>query len=950
MKTFNRKPYEIDTTLKNISKYNNQLTFTGIKQSKNIYEVDQKSQMDTLNVYVNDENTLVSREPLVEDELDIELDGELIDIKETNSVKAYVIKNESGYKIIAKRDDKTAELTATEYHLAIFNQYIICFRTEGAQVIDTNQDNLLWKDIEEYVEVPILRQITGADVEDLTINTNQLTNRYKEHYLIKEDIRTILPELVPTKIEIESNNERYSLENFNRPYILTNERLIRKCHGYYNENLEPIDITYHNNIVCINENSNFMLSFDYGDTFIKVTYPFNNEDKVFPAQLSEDGRVVFVVVKQGVWVCKIGDEYIWELINIRNDQNLSLDDTFYRYEYRILLTKFVNSEMFMFVQIFDTDTLKPRLYFKGTNLYSEKQYEDMLDYIELDGLPIDVHTSITSAGVLNHYYGMRQCSTIKYDVNTNSTVGAITCGNDSKQFVIFFANWTDGIVSKIISYDKAYARGSFTIYDSSLKIDSDNYNIKRFEIYGIDNRVSDNMDTCKYKITISAYFEIPEPMFEIIETLPYYRGELIKINQNAFIGMFNYLYEADYIVNNEGHSLPRLSSNIETNNVDYYIPMDNSDTIYYLSDKGVILTNNLGTDTAIFEYELTDTKSETVKNKIPSVTYSGSELFLGFNNELMITDNSKDGSQTLFNLPKINNQSFTDTITNIINISTSEIALFFENNIIICNKVDTDIGEAYAYNKTRLSLGVRLGDDVINTLDGANSMFPTTRGLAIMNYQAYMATTDQILNFATDNIYELWIDFYKKSSSIKIIQMRNYIYLSNGTNEYLMFDVRTASWWKFRIPFAITKMLTNQLQLNIISSKLYKIDNEFNGDKYLDCDTDRIDWYIISQRLHFGAINHYKNLKQLIFQLVQSNNYENTVDTEIKLYRKVVSYKEPETIKFKIDEYRTFVKRFNYWKINELQWCLSNDDNTATPAQLILNGIDIKYEIGEEVR
>ena len=53
---------------------------------------------------------------------------------------------------------------------------------------------------------------------------------------------------------------------------------------------------------------------------------------------------------------------------------------------------------------------------------------------------------------------------------------------------------------------------------------------------------------------------------------------------------------------------------------------------------------------------------------------------------------------------------------------------------------------------------------------------------------------------------------------------------------------------------------------------------------------------------------------------------------------------------FVIDEYRTFVKRFNYWKINELQWGIRNDDETAIPAQLILNGIDIKYEIGEEVR
>ena len=55
-------------------------------------------------------------------------------------------------------------------------------------------------------------------------------------------------------------------------------------------------------------------------------------------------------------------------------------------------------------------------------------------------------------------------------------------------------------------------------------------------------------------------------------------------------------------------------------------------------------------------------------------------------------------------------------------------------------------------------------------------------------------------------------------------------------------------------------------------------------------------------------------------------------------------------VKFKVDELRTFVKRFNYWKINELQWGLKNDENTVIPDKFELNGITIKYELGEEVR
>ena len=58
----------------------------------------------------------------------------------------------------------------------------------------------------------------------------------------------------------------------------------------------------------------------------------------------------------------------------------------------------------------------------------------------------------------------------------------------------------------------------------------------------------------------------------------------------------------------------------------------------------------------------------------------------------------------------------------------------------------------------------------------------------------------------------------------------------------------------------------------------------------------------------------------------------------------------PFDFNFYVDEFRTFVKRFNYWKINMLQYGIANDNKTAIPARLVLNGIGVKYEIGDEVR
>ena len=139
--------------------------------------------------------------------------------------------------------------------------------------------------------------------------------------------------------------------------------------------------------------------------------------------------------------------------------------------------------------------------------------------------------------------------------------------------------------------------------------------------------------------------------------------------------------------------------------------------------------------------------------------------------------------------------------------------------------------------------------------------------------------------------------------------------------------------------------------------KELKLNGTLEQRRYYDfSETEKgieINWFIKSQPLHFGAPTYYKNIKQLIFQFydVDENiSYDKTLDAQVKLYRKKITVTEPENIEFKIEGLRTFVKRFNYWKINELQWAVSNDTETTNPSQFEINSISVKYEIGEEVR
>ena len=352
--------------------------------------------------------------------------------------------------------------------------------------------------------------------------------------------------------------------------------------------------------------------------------------------------------------------------------------------------------------------------------------------------------------------------------------------------------------------------------------------------------------------------------------------------------------------------------------------------------------------------------------KIPNVSYSNTELYLGFDNLLQITSNSRDeedATKILFNLPSINNKTFIENITGMINISTTEIALFFENKIRICTKVEdatfaiSNKGFRYDYYNTKLSTGIRLGDSVINTLEGSYTVFPTLRGLAALNYQAFMATTDQVIDYITDEIKEVWIEFFEASNAsgkqIRIIQWRNRLVLTNNTKTILLYDLKENAWWKWEIFDNALIALSDQIDLKIIKDQLLIFKD---SERYYDMsEAGRdipIEWYIMSQPLHFDTPNHYKNLRQLVFQFADhfKTNRPKTMNAQIKLYRKKITVREPECVNFKIEELRTFVKRFNYWKINEVQWALSNDPYTADPQPLELNGIDIKYEIGEEVR
>ena len=968
MKTINRIPKEIDTSISNYNKFNNQLNFKGIVLDTNIFAVDQESFADTNNVYVDEDMSLVTREPLTVEELPTGIlnDGEqLKDIQYIKDVTVYIVQNDKKFKIVAYKNGISKILSdINKYYLCTYDQYILCFKDTGAQVLNVNDFNTGWQDFSssKLVEVPTTKITTGPSVQEF--DKNEFTDAYKNVYIRTNDAQTVLPAKGNSSVKglVRTSYGTFNFTDFEHPEESAQYRILKPLNLELNETI--YNISAGGSTVAITLRNRVLISYNNGAVFTSISFPTPEAGAFCGANtLSEDGKCYFYIDKQGVYRLTL-DDLVWTLIRIKDgktNETIGLAATPYAYCFK-------NAEVFTFY-------IADRVYFKAPGMWTnDKQYDNTLCYCKTSALwspsvyLIKYRMNVTIGKDGN---GALCCIAPSYNNGDSHVVTIIGLGTEAVKYVentfpktiTLYGTITIEEITKISSFSNghagygviingayadgvmvngAYVGSDIKLYNCEVGYDSIN-NTKYIKETDIKTLITAENGASDVGIPIMLNDSIGLSYSPQGYTpAPNYNRYIIDTSKSGEGG--NNYYSFPTIENNEHVQFDKIFA-VADDKFYFYDPIDNKIFTNAMSDKDVV--------------EVTYSYSGTsgYYTKIPTVSYSGSELYLGFDNLLQITKNSKSDTGMLFNLPAINNQNFTNNITGIINISTTQLAIFFDNEITICSKVENEIsGYAYEYRKTRLQLGTRLGDDIINTLDGAATVFANARGLALMNYQAYMATSDQVLTFISDKIIELWKTFYSNSIHIKIIQMKNYIYISNGTNEYLMLDMRTQSWWKFTVPVNVNKLTTNQTNLYLLSDKLYLFNLEYDKTKYYDEVYDKhgnaasISWRIESQRLHFGLPNHYKNIKQLVFQLKQANDYQNTIKAQVKIYRKTIDYSEPQIVYFDVDEYRTFVKRFNYWKINELQWILTNDPDTTIPAQLKLNGINIKYEIGEEVR
>ncbi len=372
-----------------------------------------------------------------------------------------------------------------------------------------------------------------------------------------------------------------------------------------------------------------------------------------------------------------------------------------------------------------------------------------------------------------------------------------------------------------------------------------------------------------------------------------------------------------------------------------------NDTCYSFSGKSTIYSNVITEPLKLKVSSDVSINTDFIKFIAEGLWTELDEFYVANKQELYITESRTDNSgKALWYFPEINKLSLPSEMTALHPISKTEVALFTSDEVWY-----TDYQEgAYLFYKSKLKLGLGKGNDVITSYDGTNVIFATERGLASLSYQNFVASTDQILTYLSDPISEQFKEFVTKP--VKLLRYRYWIlaYSPALTKGYL-FDLRNNSWWPMTYHSSPTEFfVVNDEVLLLSNSKLFKLDKSDNDYYDSDSGSYRIDWNFKSQKLHLNVINYYKHISNLtLYSVLDSDKQVNFV-MDVNNYRKTVNTTEIQTISYKVDTIRTYVKRVNFPKVNEFQYNIHQDDEQAIRLPLSLSGITVKYKVSGQVR
>ncbi len=319
-------------------------------------------------------------------------------------------------------------------------------------------------------------------------------------------------------------------------------------------------------------------------------------------------------------------------------------------------------------------------------------------------------------------------------------------------------------------------------------------------------------------------------------------------------------------------------------------------------------------------------------------------------------------------VPEDTEVEFEGEITNVITFSDTSLAIFLENKVYEY-QYDSDLSQSlgrstFRLHPTKLQLGCKKGSEIIHTYDGSSIIMTTKKGVAVLNYQQFVQSTEQVYTFLSEQIDDIYEEFSGSYQyPIKITLYKDYIilyksYLEVGNDnckDVLVYDTRSQSWWRwtFNCPIHLIIEVKNKLNLckpsiqDYSRNTLCMLDMN-NRTEYKDNNTEPIHWKLKTQPLHFSYPNNYKHITRISILTDTGSDF---IGYKLKFttYRNLNNINDNDADLNRITDLSTVIKRINFVKANAFQLEMeSSADITKSP--LILSAIIIHYRITEEVR
>lgn len=953
MKTYNRIPasVSIPTTKQLGIKYFNYTSWKGKCTDKNYIGVDQETFEECNNVYIDEDNVLRSR-PAIKASVD---NNDYEYIWTFGPWTVYMTLVSTGTNLIFVKTgyigNKTLENVPTDCNVVLADEKIFVFGNNYAKYFDTVTET--FADATDLIYSPVTKTITVSGENELE-SPNMWSKTHRERYIWERKAPVDLTNLVCKKVTVQvgDNGEEHTISSFQKyqeytiaKEIMDNQPLTSLYYPIesYNTDGTPvrvqyisaipmIDVSRYNSIVrgkivpkTVSGTVYNYYEIEYsvdGIIFSKLNdLPWTDStpyDCYYIPKFSDDGTIVYVYTSAGIYA-----------ISVLSDS----DDGSYKYsDWNNICTTFGISKNVIFKEV-------GAAFVRNYNTFAVFTGEESAT----SGL-----TNLYS--VSNGTLKSGQSSAVDTHQNRHSKIFT-----DETNVVLLQSYLQNSVAGySIYAYNaetlaSVAIGGIKTIYAGDVNSALGASIYKGANISVVVKRTADSLTLSK--LTTNVTTGAKEFTSETIPTNNLLTPVTAE-SDNSILTQITYIYNKQTILFNQGGQYSDFPIAVKNGYI-YFGYFDTTTTykVYstYFSDK-VYFTETV-TDKASVDYRF-DSEAEL------------SHYYISKGKDLYITDTGayqKNDFEWYF--PEKFVEHFDYEITGIHPISTTEIAVFTQNSIfyVVPTTVNRTVGDntieqtAFAYYKSRIPLGCNKGCDIVTSYDGKYTMFATKRGLVAMAYQDFVSSSEQALTFLSDNISEEFFNWNEGAIKITMYKYWAVVYRTDIERAYVL-DMRNSSWWVMTYA-PVEQVVEINRQLHLISgNRLHYM--SLTEQDYRD-DIGRIDWILRSQKLHFSAVNYYKQIQNLTLSAVSQVDaiddpvtYSLGVDTKLDVtnYRKTLSGETDQSVHYQVNLARTYVARLNYLKVNEFQFALRSNEMLKSQLPLMLTNIAIKFKITGQVR